>query len=144
MGLKSNLAGTLLVFVTSFAVSAQDLDRVGNGHATARPPQARHDEASPSDLLPAGTMASMVEGIHPDLLMHLQEMQRYDAARDGGRAAAAEKARQRRARLAASRWYGHSPLRPTVSSIPMMGNYFPVFNSDVSRPAQWYHTRSTN
>jgi hypothetical protein len=141
MSLKSHFVGTVLILVTTFSISAQDRDTPQNGpgqnHTRLR---AGQDSASPSDASPS----DMVEGIHPDLLMHLQEMQRYETARDGGRAAAAEKARQRRARLAAARWYGHSPLRPMVSSIPMMGSYFPVSNSDVTRPAQWFHTRSAD
>jgi hypothetical protein len=119
--------GTWLVTTWSLSAQAQfpEIPRDGN----------ELPAASPND--PQG-------GIHPDLLRQMQEIQRYEARQDLAQQGAMEKAQQRRARLAAARWYGHSPLRPMVSSIPTMGTYFPVWSSDVTRPAQWFHIRASH
>ena len=96
---------------------------------TRTPPSRDAAPVSPSDL-PAP--------IHPDAWAHLQQMRRYETPRQVARLKAAEEAQQRRARLSAQRWYGYSPLRPIVGATPTMGNYYPVWNTDVPRPFRWY------
>lgn len=117
----------LLALALAVPAHAQDKD------AALLPPPNKDGAANlPSD--PLGP-------VHPDLLMHLQEMQRYADPQSLARARAIEKAQMRQARISASKWYGHSPLRPMVSSLPAMGSYYPIWNTDVARPRQWYLTR---
>jgi hypothetical protein len=125
MNAKVFWISTMLLLTVSFSALAQQRDIPAHGGGGP--------QSSPSDLN---------GGVHPDLLLHMQEIQRYESRNDLARQAAVEKAQQRRARLAASRWYGHTPLRPMVSSIPTMGSYFPVWSSDVTRPIQWFHVRA--
>jgi hypothetical protein len=97
--------------------------------------QVENGEPSPSDV--SG-------GVHPDLVSHMNDLRRYEESRSLAQLAAIEKAEQRRARLAAARWYGHSPLRPIVSSLPVMGDYFPAVRTDVHRPVQWFQIRASS
>lgn len=39
---------------------------------------------------------------------------------------AQQRAAQRQARIDSAKWYGHSPLRPVVSSLPYMETYSPI------------------
>jgi len=116
----------LLVGVTSLVMTSAVISRAQDAEVSA-PPKA--GQVSPSDLPPA---------VDPDTWAHLQRMRRYENPRQMARMKAAEEAQQRRARLSAQRWFGYSPLRPIVGVTPSMGNYYPVWNTDVPRPFRWY------
>jgi hypothetical protein len=111
-----------IVLATATDVNAQE---PADGQAAAGAGQI----ASPSDLPPP---------IHPEVWRQLEQIRRYDSPRTIARMKAAEEAQQRRARLNAQRWYGYSPLRPIVGATPSMGNYYPIWNTDVPRPFVWY------
>jgi hypothetical protein len=120
------LFGVISVLVTAAVIArAQDAEAVN--------PPANQGQVSPSDLPP---------DIHPDTWAHLQRMRRYENPRQMARLKAAEEAQQRRARLNSQRWYGYSPLRPIVGATPTMGNYYPIWNTDVPRPFRWYGMRT--
>jgi len=115
------MSATSLVITAAVMARAQDPDS-----ATLPSPDA---QVSPSDLPPA---------THADTWAHLQQMRRYESPRQIARMKAAEEAQQRRARLNSQRWYGYSPLRPIVGATPTMGNYYPIWNTDVHRSYRWY------
>ena len=59
--------------------------------------------------------------VTPEMWMYLHDYQSNKDTKHLILKRAQERAQQRRARLAAQHWYGHSPLRPTANSIPQMG-----------------------
>jgi len=122
----------LSVAVLSLVITSAVMARAQDGDDDLPAPPAAVSEVSPSDLPPPN--------VHPDLWAQLQQMRRYETPRQIARLKAMEEAEQRRARLNAQRWYGYSPLRPVVSATPTMGNYFPIWNTDVPRPFRWYGT----
>ena len=117
----------LCVGITSLVVTAAVMVQAQDAEAPPTPPAGA--QVSPSDLPPA---------VDPDTWAHLQRMRRYDSPRQMARMKAAEEAQQRRARLSSQRWYGYTPLRPIVGATPTMGNYYPIWNTDVPRPLRWY------
>lgn len=50
----------------------------------------------------------------------------------------AERAAQRRARIASMAWYGMSNSRPTASATPFTGMYSPAWQTPGGRPFAWY------
>src|SRR5262245_10743217 len=111
----------LLVGVASLAITMAAIAQAQDGGKA---------EASPSDLPPPG--------IQPDVWSHLQAMRQYESPRQIARMKAAEEAQQRRSRLSSQRWYGYTPLRPIIGATPSMGNYYPIWNTDVGRVYGWY------
>jgi hypothetical protein len=91
--------------------------------------QAQDEPAAPSDLPPP---------TEPQLQQTWREARPYLEPREIARQKSAEEAEMRRSRLSAQRWYGYSPLRPIVMADPSSGNYFPIWNTDLRRPRQWY------
>jgi hypothetical protein len=68
---------------------------------------------------------------------YLQELRRYDDPRTVTRRVAEEKADQRRARLAAQKWYGYLAGRPLASHTPFMGTYSPMWVGNGKDAFQW-------
>jgi len=125
---ENTMKRLLLVGVTSLVMTAAVIARAQDADAPPVPPAG--GQVSPSDLPPPD--------VDPDTWAHLQRMRRYENPRQMARMKAAEEAQQRRARLNSQRWYGYSPLRPIVGATPTMGNYYPIWNTDVRRPLRWY------
>jgi len=75
-----------------------------------------------------------------DVWFYLQAMRRYDDPKQAVRRKAEAKAEQRRARMAARKWFGISNLRPTVSHVPWMGTYGPRWSGNSYDPLQWRGT----
>jgi hypothetical protein len=98
------------------------------GQAQELPAPVPPGPPSPSDLAVPPAARAAAE----------YDWQRYQNPRDIARQRSAAEADQRQARLSAQRWYGYSPLRPVVSAVPATSNYFPIWNTDVPRPFQWY------
>ncbi|MDP6447967.1 MAG: hypothetical protein QF805_29510, partial [Pirellulaceae bacterium] len=85
-------------------------------------PVAREKEVQEWD--PLATLPNDEAGnIDPRVWLYVNELKRYEDPKRAVRRNAELRAQQRRARLASQRWYGISPLRPTVSSIPAMSHY---------------------
>ena len=72
-----------------------------------------------------------------DMWFYLQELRRYDDPQVALRRKAEEKARQRRQRLAAMKWFGWSQSRPTASPTPTMGVYSPSWVGNGADPYHW-------
>lgn len=72
-----------------------------------------------------------------DMWFYLQELQRYDDPHMAIRRKEERKAKQRRQRLAAMKWYGYSPGRPPANPIPAMGHYSPSWVGNGSDPYVW-------
>lgn len=72
-----------------------------------------------------------------DMWFYEQELQRYENPKNAVRRKAEERAVQRRARLAAQRWFGFSPTRPPASSDPIHGDYSPTWTGRGHYPFRW-------
>jgi hypothetical protein len=55
--------------------------------------------------------------------LYLRHQQNAETSLKIRQAKAQHKAAQRQARIDTAKWYGYSPLRPTVSSLPNLGTY---------------------
>jgi hypothetical protein len=77
------------------------------------------------------------------MLMYLQAMRRYDDPQQAVRRNAEQRAAERRARIAAMKWYGFSNSRPQASPTPFMGTYSPVWSGNSWAPYHWYGTGYT-
>jgi hypothetical protein len=73
----------------------------------------------------------------PEMLLYLQAMRRYDDPKQAVRRNAEQKADQRRARLAALKWYGFSNQRPQAAPTPFTTTYSPVWTGNVWDPYRW-------
>jgi hypothetical protein len=72
-----------------------------------------------------------------DMWFYLQELRRYDDPQVMIRRKEEKKAEQRRLRLAAQKWYGMLPGRPTASPVPYMGSYSPMWVGNGYDPFHW-------
>lgn len=72
-----------------------------------------------------------------DMWFYLQELRRYNDPRMAIRRREALKARQRRQRIAAMKWYGYSQSRPTANPMPLTGYYSPMWAGNGSDPYLW-------
>lgn len=104
-----------LVFCS--VATAQDLDKL---------PKA-------GDQAVAGDQVTQTE----DMWFYLQELRRYDDPQVMVRRKAEQKAAQRRARLAAMRWYGWMQGRPIANPVPSMGYYSPMWGGNGPDPYLW-------
>ncbi len=98
-------------------LAAQDVDRLTK---QADPQAAANDIAQTEDMW-----------------FYLQELRRYDDPQVMIRRKAERKGEQRRQRLAAMKWYGYSPSRPTANPIPSMGVSSPMWIGNGADPYQW-------
>ncbi len=107
----------LPALVLCSVTSAQDLDKL---------PRA----ADQGQLQDDGTQSE-------SMWFYLQELRRYDDPQQAVRRKAEQKALQRRQRLAAMKWFGWSPGRPTANPTPGMGNYSPSWLGNGMSPTPW-------
>jgi hypothetical protein len=77
------------------------------------------------------------ENVTPEMWLYMQEMRRYDDPLNAVRAHAADRAAQRRARLAAQAWFGFSNTRPQASPMPFTDMYSPTWVSNSWNPYGW-------
>lgn len=84
-------------------------------------PGAPAADVPPADTTPAD--APSAEERDSQLYQMMQMLDRYEDPKQAVRRKAEEKAAQRRDRLASQKWYGYSPLRPTVSAVPWTSRY---------------------
>jgi len=73
-----------------------------------------------------------------DMWFYLQALQRYDDPQIAIRRKAEKKAEQRRERLAAMKWFGYCPGRPSANPTPSMGVYSPMWAGSGSDPYLWF------
>lgn len=85
------------------------------------------DETVLADLFPQPTQ---------EVWFYLQEMRRHDDPQQAIRRAAEFKAAARRLRIETRKWYGYSPARPNVPSVPMMVNS-PAWSGTDNDPYRW-------
>jgi hypothetical protein len=67
-----------------------------------------------------------VSAADSQMSLYMEHQRRLDDPWYIIRQKAKQRAAQRQARIDAAKWYGHSPLRPSVSSFPHVQNYNPV------------------
>lgn len=75
--------------------------------------------------------------ISPEMWAYIQELRRQDDPKQTVRRVAAEKAQQRRNRLASQAWYGYSNLRPVASPMPFTTTYSPSWTGNNLNEYQW-------
>ena len=86
-----------------------------------------------SGVLSAGTVPATAE-----MWFYEQQLREYLNPKLAVRRKAEFKSKQRNQRLAASRWFGFSNLRPTASPDPFNGDYSPSWTgADVLHPYRW-------
>jgi hypothetical protein len=73
----------------------------------------------------------------PEMWFYEQQLRRIDDPAVAFRAISAQKAAERRARLAAMRWYGMSNSRPKASIDIVHGPYSPQWSSGGYQPYFW-------
>jgi hypothetical protein len=72
-----------------------------------------------------------------DMWFYLQELRRYDDPHVMIRRKEEKKAEQRRLRLAAQKWFGMLPGRPTANPTPYTGSYSPMWVGNGYDPYHW-------
>ena len=72
-----------------------------------------------------------------DMWFYLQELRRYDDPQVVIRRKEERKAQQRRVRLAAQKWFGMLPGRPTANPTPFTGAYSPMWVGNGYDPYHW-------
>ena len=75
--------------------------------------------------------------VTPEMWFYLQEYRRHKSPEEAVRRKAEFRARQRRNRLAAQRWFGFSNLRPTVNPVPYYGSYSAAWAGNIWNPSTW-------
>lgn len=103
---------------------------ISSGAVGQDPEKLRKPEAQPL------TNADQMEQTE-DMWFYLQELQRYEDPQIAIRRKEELKAKQRRQRLAAMKWYGYCPGRPPANPIPTMGRYSPSWVGNGSDSALW-------
>jgi hypothetical protein len=73
----------------------------------------------------------------PEMWFYEQALQRYDNPKYAIRAAAEQRANQRRARMAAMEWYGYSNSRPLWGIDPVHGTLNPQWIGNGYDPFNW-------
>jgi hypothetical protein len=73
----------------------------------------------------------------PEMWFYEQALQRYDDPKYAIRAAAEQRAAQRRARIAAMEWYGYSNSRPLWGTDPVHGTLNPQWVGNGYDPFTW-------
>jgi len=73
-----------------------------------------------------------------EMWFYAQELQRYDDPKLSVRRKAEGRAKSRRNRLAAMRWFGLSKARPEANPTPWFGTYLPVWRGNHSDPYRWH------
>ncbi len=74
----------------------------------------------------------------PEMWFYQQYQQQYQDPKTAVRAKAEERSTQRRARLAAMRWFGFSNSRPRAGTDPVHSDYSPAWTSrSANYPFRW-------
>lgn len=76
----------------------------------------------------------------PEYWLYLNEQRRYDDPRQAVRRNAEAVASQRRARIAAMKWFGYSNSRPQANPVPFMATYSPGWSSNGWDNYRWEGT----
>jgi len=118
------LPAVLTGLMLAAAVPARAQDPFGRDRVTFGAQDGSGPEYAPSTYAPETSYQPNVRAI-----IH-QRAQEYGA--------------QRRARLAALRWYGMSNARPTASPTPFSSMYSPVWQMPGGRPFAWFPTTRSN
>ncbi len=75
-----------------------------------------------------------------EMWFYQEQLRQYEDPKASLRRIAEEKAAQRRARLAAQRWYGFSNIRPSVGNELTIGTWGPRWTSgNRYHPSRWSH-----
>lgn len=119
----SNLAMTQIRF-SAFVFAVLLTTAIARAGDSAEPKRIEPVSTAPTAI----TIASQGQvQATPDMWFYQQELARYNEPNSKAlvRAAAQEKAAQRRARIAAMQWYGYSNSRPTAGIDPVNGPISP-------------------
>ncbi|MFH1266594.1 MAG: hypothetical protein ABIK89_12770 [Planctomycetota bacterium] len=74
----------------------------------------------------------------PEMWFYQQYAEQYQDPKVAVRQKAEERAAQRRARIAAQKWYGFSNIRPTAGIDPVHGDYSPAWSGrNANYPFRW-------
>jgi hypothetical protein len=106
----------LTAVLAAISVSALRADDTEPGHV--RPISTAPATTAPTSSV---TVSPGMVNATPEMWFYEQSMRRYDDPKTAVRAAAEFRSAQRRARLAATQWYGYSNSRPASGIDPVDG-----------------------
>ena len=87
----------------------------------------------PSDQAQSPNQVQQTE----DMWFYMQELRRHDDPLMAIRRKEELKARQRRGRIAAMKWYGYSQSRPSANPMPFTGYHSPMWAGNGCDPYLW-------
>ena len=93
---------------------------------------AQEKSSAGSNVVPNVNVSSGQVTATPEMWFYEQRLREYLDSKLAVRRVAEQKAAQRRARIAARKWYGYSNLRPVASPDPYNGNYSPAWGGNNS------------
>lgn len=93
---------------------------------------AQEGTSGESTVVPNVTVSSGQVTATPEMWFYEQRLREYMDTKLAIRRVAEQRAAERRARIAARKWYGYSNLRPTASPDPYYGNYSPSWGGNNS------------
>lgn len=100
---------------------------------------AMAENPSGTDIRFGSTISAGEVTSTPEMWFYEQYVNRYQDPKAAVRVKAEERSAQRRARLAAQRWFGFSNLRPQAGPDVIYGNYSPAWTGTNSNyPFRWY------
>jgi hypothetical protein len=118
----------VILSVAGTAMSQEPGDRAARG-------EAFQSQTGTGQVATSGVVTPTVE-----MWFYEQEQRRRDDTKLAIRRRAEARADQRQARLAATRWYGISNSRPTVSPTPVCYGYSAYWGSNSFDPLRWNAT----
>jgi len=99
---------------------------------------AQQQPAGNSNVVPSVTVGTGQVTPTPEMWFYEQRLREYLNPKLAIRRVAEQRSAQRRARIAARKWYGYSNLRPTASPDPWNSNYSPAWGGNNSLyPELW-------
>jgi hypothetical protein len=118
-----------VLLLSAVAAYAQDFsfDESSLPEFSPSPPPA------PSTQTPMPAASSMT----PEMWLYLQEYRRWNDPKEIVRRRAAQRAAERRMRMAALEWYGYSNQRPMAHPTPHTASYSPTWVGSLVQPYHW-------
>ena len=104
----------------------------------ALPALAQEKSSTDSKVVPNVALSSGQVAPTPEMWFYEQQLREYLDPKMSIRRVVEQRSAERRAPLAAMRWYGYSNLRPTASPDPYNGDYSPGWGGNNSLyPSRW-------
>jgi hypothetical protein len=132
--MRMRLFARIIASICLMAASRATCDIHADESLPPPPPPARQSTAAHRTIpiMSPGEVTAT-----PEMWFYEQALQRYDDPKYAIRAAAEQRAAQRRARIAAMEWYGYSNSRPLWGIDPVHGTLNPQWVGNGYDPFTW-------